>query len=226
MAKKKKPTPTQAPTPEPDTTAQQTQNDIIKIATEEFAQKGLAGARVDEIAERTQTSKRMIYYYFGGKDELYRAVLTKAYGDIRNRESQLQLGELEPVDAIRRLVELTFDYDETHASFIRLVMSENIHGAEHLAKLPGLRDISASVTRSLGDIVKRGTSQGVFKNPVDPVDLHLFISAFCFFRVSNQHTLKVIFGRDLLEAGARKRHKAMIVEAVLNLLGVSAKHRA
>ena len=205
--------------------ADQTIRDILTIATEEFAQKGLAGARVDEIAERTQTSKRMIYYYFGGKDSLYRAVLAKAYGDIRTRESELNLDELTPVEAIRKLVELTFEYDETHVPFIRLVAIENIHRAKHLAKLPGLRDINASVIRSLDEILKRGLKEGVFHTEVDPTDLHLFISAFCFFRVSNQHTLGVLFNRDLFEPRTRKKHMAMIVDAVLHLLGVRPEDR-
>ena len=223
---RKSPAVKRSPDSEEDSVAAQTMADILAIATEEFALKGLAGARVDEIAERTRTSKRMIYYYFGGKEELYRAVLTKVYADIRTREEQLKLSELSPVEAMRRLVELTFDYDETHVPFIRLVMSENIHRARHLGKLPGLKQISASVKKSLGEIVRRGVADGVFRSSVDPIDLHLFISAFCFFRVSNQHTLKVIFGPELLDTAARKRHKAMIVEAAFNMLGVSANDRA
>lgn len=222
MAKKKVTRLAQAESAE-DSAASQTIQDILAIATEEFALKGLSGARVDEIAERTQTSKRMIYYYFGGKDELYRAVLAKVYGDIRTREAQLNLDALTPVEAISRLVELTFDYDESHVAFIRLVTFENIHRAKHLAKLTSLRNVNASVIKTLEDIIRRGRAEGVFKNDVDPVDLHLFISAFCFFRVSNQHTLGVLFGRDLSDAKLRKKHKKMIVDAVLALLGASDK---
>jgi AcrR family transcriptional regulator len=224
MAKKKS-SRSAASAPNEKGAASQTIEDILTIATEEFALKGLSGARVDEIAERMQTSKRMIYYHFGGKDALYRAVLAKVYGDIRTRESQLNLSELTPVEAIRRLVELTFDYDESHVAFIRLVSIENIHRAKHLAKLTSLRDVNSSVIKTLGDLIKRGLDAGVFQHDVDPVDLHLFISAFCFFRVSNQHTLGVLFDRDLSDPKIRKKHKKMIVDAVLNLLGVSPKDR-
>jgi len=224
MAKKKS-SRSAASAPNEESAASQTIEDILAIATEEFALKGLSGARVDEIAERMQTSKRMIYYYFGGKDALYRAVLAKMYGDIRNRESQLNLSELSPVEAIRRLVELTFDYDESHVAFIRLVSIENIHRAKHLAKLTSLRDVNSSVIKTLGDLIKRGLADGVFTQDIDPVDLHLFISAFCFFRVSNQHTLGVLFDRDLSDPKIRKKHKKMIVDTVLNLLGVNPKDR-
>jgi AcrR family transcriptional regulator len=224
MAKKK--TSRAAAPGDEDSAASQAIEDILTIATEEFALKGFSGARVDEIAERTQTSKRMIYYYFGGKEALYRAVLAKVYGDIRNREAEIHATELSPVEAIRRLIELTFDYDESHVPFIRLVMNENIHRAKYLAKLPSSRNINASVIRTLHEIMKRGVEERVFTNELDPLDLHLFISAFCFFRVSNQHTLKVLFGRDLAEPEMRKRHKKMLVDAVFSLLGVSAKHRS
>ncbi len=218
MAKKKVTRLTQAESAE-DSAAGQTIQDILAIATEEFALKGLSGARVDEIAERTQTSKRMIYYYFGGKDELYRAVLAKVYGDIRTREAQLNLDALTPVEAIRRLVELTFDYDESHVPSSAWSRSRTFTAPSTSRKLTSLRNVNASVIKTLEDIIRRGQAEGVFKNDVDPVDLHLFISAFCFFRVSNQHTLGVLFGRDLSDAKLRKKHKKMIVDAVLALLG-------
>ena len=115
--------------------AERSKQDILAIATEEFAVNGLSGARVDQIAERTRTSKRMIYYYFSGKEGLYQAVLEKAYLDIRTLEERSKLLELEPREAMRKLIELTFDYDETHPQFISLVSVENIHRAKHLTNL-------------------------------------------------------------------------------------------
>ena len=109
--------------------------DILAVATEEFAINGLSGARVDQIAERTRTSKRMIYYYFGGKEGLYQAVLEKAYMDIRSAGGASKLLDMEPRAAMRKLIELTFDYDETHPQFISLVSVENIHRAKHLTNL-------------------------------------------------------------------------------------------
>jgi AcrR family transcriptional regulator len=203
---------------EADSDANRSKEDILAIATEEFAVNGLSGARVDAIAEKTQTSKRMIYYYFGGKEGLYRAVLQKAYADIRQREAQSHLNELPPVEAIRKLVELTFDYDETHVNFIRLVAIENIHRGKHLAKLPTLRDVNASAIETLSEIMKRGRAEGAFRADVDPLDVHLLISAFCFFRVSNRHTLGLLFGRDLSEPKLRKKHRKLAAEAVLRLL--------
>jgi len=192
--------------------------DILAVATEEFATNGLSGARVDQIAERTRTSKRMIYYYFQGKEGLYQAVLEKAYMDIRALEEKSRLLDMEPRAAMRKLIELTFDYDETHPLFISLVSVENIHQAKHLTNSQSIKDVNASVIRTLTSILERGRKEGVFRADLDPVDVHLLISAFCFFRVSNRHTFGAIFERDLSDPKLRKRHKKMITETIERLL--------
>lgn len=200
--------------------AERSKQDILAIATEEFAVKGLSGARVDEIAERTRTSKRMIYYYFGDKEGLYQAVLEKAYLDIRTLEERSNLLELEPREAMRKLIELTFDYDETHPQFISLVSVENIHQAKHLSHMQTIKDMNASVIRTLSSILERGRKEGVFRGDLDPVDVHLLVSAFCFFRVSNRHTFGAIFNRDLSDPKLRRRHRKMITETIERLLEV------
>jgi AcrR family transcriptional regulator len=197
---------------------ERTKEDILEVATEEFATHGLSGARVDAIAERTRTSKRMIYYYFGGKEGLYHAVLEKAYADIRTAEAELHLEDLPPEEAMRRLAEFTFDYDEAHPDFIRLVSIENIHRAEHLAHTASIRSTNLGIVQTIAAILERGRKDGVFRAEVDPVDLHMLISAFCFFRVSNRHTFGTIFRRDLSEPALREKHRRMIGDAVIRLL--------
>jgi AcrR family transcriptional regulator len=200
------------------TDAERSKVDILAIATEEFAVNGLSGARVDQIAERTRTSKRMIYYYFRDKEGLYEAVLEKAYSDIRALEARSNLLDMEPRAALRRLIELTFDYDETHPHFISLVSVENIHRAKHLAGMKKIKEMNASVIRVLSSILERGRKEGVFRSDLDPVDVHLLISAFCFFRVSNRFTFGAIFDRDLSDSKLRKRHKRLITEAIEQLV--------
>jgi AcrR family transcriptional regulator len=197
---------------------ERTKQDILKVATEEFATNGLSGARVDAIATRTRTTKRMIYYYFGSKEGLYTAVLAQAYANIRATEAKLQLDSLEPEAAIRRLVEVTFDYDEAHPDFIRLVMIENIHNAKHLAESPAIRNLNTPVIDALATILERGRKSGVFRKRIEPVDLHMLISAFCFFRVSNKQTFSTLFRRDLSAPDVREEHRRMIADAILALL--------
>jgi AcrR family transcriptional regulator len=197
---------------------EETKRDILDIATEEFAEHGLTGARVDAIALRTRTSKRMIYYYFGGKEGLYAAVLERAYFAIRSIESELHLEKLGPIEALSRLIESTFDYDEAHPEFIRLVSIENINKARHLKRLRSVRTNNLSVIRVLTDILERGRAEGVFRRSIDAIDLHMAISAFCFFRVANQHTFGAIFGVDFEKPRTRARHKALISDILLGFL--------
>ena len=201
-----------------DKTSLHSRDDILRVATDEFARSGLSGARVDAIAERTRTSKRMIYYHFGSKEALYLAVLEKAYADIRSFEKAHAISALPPEAALRYLIELTFDYDEAHPDFIRLVSIENIHRAKHMKSSAAIRSLNISVIDVLRDILDRGRRQGVFHGAVDAIDVHMLISSFCFFRISNQYTFGVAFGRDLTAPETRQRHKALIVEAVLRLL--------
>ena len=205
------------------TDAERTKADIVAVAMDEFAENGLTGARVDAIAERTRTSKRMIYYYFGSKDGLYRAVLEQAYNGIRTRESQTHLKELAPLEALRRLIEITFDYDEGHPSFIRLIAVENIHYAEHLKKLSSIRGINVSAIATVEEILERGRAAGIFRSDISAFDVHLLISSFCFFRVSNRHTVGTIFKQDLSDPKTLLRHKRLIVEAVERLVLINPR---
>ncbi|MDN0075157.1 TetR/AcrR family transcriptional regulator [Crenobacter sp. SG2303] len=191
---------------------------ILEAALDEFARAGLSGARLDAIAERAQTSKRMVVYYFKSKVGLYVAVLEKVYGDIREAEQEQHIETLTPVDAVARLVELSFDYQSTHPEFNRLVSIENIHYARHIAKSRRIRNDNRSVIDAIDAVLARGRAAGVFRDDVDAIDLHLLISALCFFPVSNRHTFAVLFGRDPAEDANRERHRRIAVNAVLAYL--------
>ncbi|HET9105702.1 MAG TPA: TetR family transcriptional regulator [Steroidobacteraceae bacterium] len=194
-----------------------TRRDILEIARQEFTRNGLSGARIDVIAERTRTSKHMIYYYFGSKEGLYQAVLEAAYAGIREREGKLDLEGLAPREALRRLIEVTFDYDQTHPDFVSLVSMENLHHAEYLQSAP-IRETNSVIIRRLEEILARGVRQGLFRSDLDAVDVHMAISSLCFFRVANRHTFKALFNRDLLSPRVRAHHRRMIADAILGML--------
>ncbi len=198
---------------------EQTRRAIIDAAIAEFADKGLSGARVDEIAARTATTKRMIYYYFGGKEQLYATVLEELYGGIRDAEAALEPASLPPTQALRRLVETTFDYHAAHPEFVRLVAVENIHSARHLDLLPGIVTRSSGVLSELRALLERGAAEGVFRAGIEPLDLHMLINGVSFHRVSNRHTLNRLFGQDLTAAQVMKRQRAMLVEVVERYVG-------
>jgi AcrR family transcriptional regulator len=206
------------PPPKRTNDPERTKRDIIAVATQEFASEGYSGARVDAIAARTRTSKRMIYYYFGGKEQLYLAVLAEAYRSIRTLEDQLDIERCDARKALQRLIEATFDHDERNPNFIRLVSIENIHNGRHLKQNAQLRQLNASVIVTLERILQRGRKEGVFRDDVDAIDLHLAISSYCFFRVANRHTFGALFERDLSEPKLLARGRRQIVDIILRWL--------
>ncbi|MDR6709145.1 MULTISPECIES: TetR/AcrR family transcriptional regulator [unclassified Novosphingobium] len=201
-------------------TALRTREDILEVAGHEFSEKGLAGARIDEIAEKTQTSKRMIYYHFGSKDGLYQAVLQRAYETIRNQEQAARFEDLSPEQALRAIIGHNFDYHFEHPDFVRLVMNENVHKGEHIAQIPGMRERNRTVIAALGAILKKGVDQGVFRDGIDPVDLHMTISALSFYNVSNRYTFRQNFGVDFAESAQKARRRVQIIDCVLRWVKV------
>lgn len=191
---------------------------ILAVAMAEFSLNGLSGARIDEIAAKTRTSKRMIYYYFGDKDGLYKHVLEEAYREVRSGENELALGHLDPVAGLARLVEFTFDHHSRNPDFIRLVMIENIHHGAYLEQSAAIRDLNVTAIANLKAIYERGLAQGRFRAGIDPLELHWQISALSFFNVSNRATFSQLFGGRLWSDDGQKRLKADCVDMVLRFV--------
>jgi AcrR family transcriptional regulator len=218
VAAKKRPRAVAA-APEPRTNdPERTMADILEVATHEFSEKGLSGARIDEIAAATRTSKRMIYYYFGSKEGLYIAVLEEAYRRIRHIESELHLEDLAPEDALRKLVGFTVDYQLANPDFIRLVMTENIHRGEFLAQSKMIQKLNVPAIDAVRAVYERGVKAGVFRSGMDPLDLHMSISALSVFNVANRHTFSLIFKRDLESSAAIVARRDSIIEMVVRYM--------
>jgi AcrR family transcriptional regulator len=188
-------------------------NQIIDIATQEFVEKGLAGARIDEIAGRA--TKRKIYYYFEGKDDLYRAVLARAYHRVRDSEAAVDLESGTAADALRRLIEHDVRYHSHHPELVRLVMNENIHRAEHLKQISGLPDGNQRLITMLARLIERGVAEGSFREGIDPIELHLNMTALSFYNVSNQFTFSHNFGVDMTSEEAIERRARQVADIIL-----------
>jgi AcrR family transcriptional regulator len=189
---------------------------IIAVATREFADKGFSGARVDAIAARTKSSKRMIYYYFGGKEGLYIAVLEEAYRKIRDIEAALDLSHQPPEEALRNLVISTFDYQNTHPEFIRLVMNENILNGAYVSRSKDIQQLNRAAINTVRDLLQRGQRAGIFRRDLDPIDLHMSISALCFFNVANRATFSTIFKCDMTSQKALAERRSQITDLILH----------
>jgi AcrR family transcriptional regulator len=191
---------------------------ILAAATTEFASRGFEGASMDAIAARTQTTRALINYYFGSKERLYLAVLERVYAEIREAENELEVEHLAPVDAIRRIVEFTYDYYVDHQYFVRLVVAENQAKGRHIKHCPSLRTVNRPIVDMLGAVIARGQAGGVFRRGVDPVDVHMAIAALGIFNVANQYTFGSLFQAEMGAKGDVPRRRATVAEIVLRWL--------
>ena len=195
--------------------ADRSQLAILASARDEFSARGLAGARMDSIAERAGLNKRLIYYYFGSKDDLFLAVLERVYADIREAEQRLHLEEIDPVEAIRQLVSFTWNYYLEHPEFITLLNSENLHCAAHLKRSDRIQEMNSPLVQLLDTVLERGRRDDLFRAGVDPVQLYISIASLCYFYLSNNHTLSAIFGRDLRAPKAMAQRLSHMTDLVL-----------
>jgi AcrR family transcriptional regulator len=194
------------------------QERILKAAVAEFARYGLGGARVDRIAARAGANKRMLYYYFGNKDDLFLAVLEDSYARIRSAERALHLTDLDPRQAMRRLVEFTWNYYLLHPEFLTLLNSENLHRARHIRRSRNIIAMHSPFVAMIKQVLERGARAGEFRRGVDPVQLYISIAGLGYFYLSNRHTLSAIFERDLLAPKSKAERLQHMTELVLGYL--------
>jgi AcrR family transcriptional regulator len=200
--------------------AERTRLEILAEATREFSRNGYSGGRINEIADRTRTSKRMIYYYFGSKKGLYQAVLYEHYRRLRADEQELHLEDLPPAEAMRTLVEFTFTWFVDHADEVPLVMVENIHRAVHLNEILDIETLNTSAIDLVARIYKRGVAEGVFRPGIRPVDIYSSIAATSFFNISNRWTFKVLFRHDMTKPAELKARSEAVADMILRYVAL------
>ncbi|WP_047453470.1 TetR/AcrR family transcriptional regulator [Rhizobium rhizogenes] len=194
---------------------QRTHAMILDAATAEFSAHGFGGARVDAIAARAQTNKRMLYHYFGDKEGLYVAVLEATYAQIRSAEKHLDLANRNPEEGIRELALFTWHHFLDHPEFLSLLVTENLHEARYLKRSEKILAMHSHFIAELAGVLRRGEAASVFRPAVDPVSVYLTIAALGFFYLSNRHTLSTIFARKLTAPDALKAWGEHIVSVTL-----------
>jgi AcrR family transcriptional regulator len=191
---------------------------ILEAAVKEFTEKGYGGARIDEIARRAGANKRSLYYYFGGKEALYLAVLEGAYFNIRTAEGKLQLSSRDPSEGIRELCRFTWEYYLEHPEFLSLLNTENLMRAKHLKRSARIFNLHSPFVATLGDLLARGVASKQFRSDADPVRVYITIASVGFFYLSNRWTLSTIFGRDLARNEETSAWGDHMVDVVLGYL--------
>jgi AcrR family transcriptional regulator len=191
---------------------------IVAAAIEEFAARGFKGASMDAIAARTRATRALINYYFGSKEKLYIAVLEQVYSEIRDAESKLDLDHLAPIDAVRRIVEFTYNYYVEHEGFVRLVVAENQARGRHLRKSRTMRTLNRPIIDRLAGVIVRGQAEGLFARDIDPVEVHKAIAALGMFNVTNQYTFGAIFQREMGAKGDLRARRETVSKVILSYL--------
>ncbi len=187
-------------------------------AAEEFAGGGLFGARVDQIARRAETNERMLYYYFGSKEQLFTAVLEHAFSALTEAERVLDLDGVAPVEAVTRLAHFVWDYYRDHPELLRLINNENLHEARYLHKSTRIREMMSPIVAKLGNVLMRGQKAGLFRGDVDPLHFYVTLSGLGYYIVSNRFTLAATLGRDFSEVDERAEMVRMNTEVLLAYL--------
>ena len=195
-----------------------TRKRILKAAKAEFARKGLGGARIDDIAARAKSNKRMLYHYFGNKEELFRITLEDAYAEIREAEAQLAIEKDDPITALKRLVRFTWSYYLDNPEFITLVNSENLHKARHIKGSKRFNELSRPFVGRMQALLKRGAEQGLFRNDLDPVQVNITIAAIGYYYLTNRFTGAIVFERDLMNKHALKQRLDFNIKTILRVI--------
>jgi AcrR family transcriptional regulator len=195
-----------------------TQKRILQAAKHEFARHGLSGARVDRIAAKAQSNKRMLYHYFGDKEALFQRTLEDAYGDFRRAEAELNIEADDPATALRRLMEFTWNYFLANPEFITLVNSENLHKARHLKSSTLMDDMNKPFVERMKHLLKRGADQGVFRPDLDPVQILIALAGLGFHYLNNRYTGEIVYGRNFMDEEALRKRCEFNVDAILRIV--------
>lgn len=191
-----------------------TRQRILDVAMAEFAEHGFSGSRIERIAAGASANVGMIYHYFGNKDDLYLAALEASYKIIRDREQTLDIAHADPRQALKALVELTFDFLSTDPHFVRLIMNENLMMGRTAQRSATIPHMTRPLLEQLRTLLARGQKEKIFHREVDAEDLYISILGLCFIHVSNRYTLGSMFQHDFAAPDWLARRKAIVVDVV------------
>lgn len=200
--------------------ASDTRERILTAAFREFADKGLDGARVDKIASRAGVNKGMLYHYFGNKEQLFSVVLEQLYTTIRAKQGSLEVRDLKPEQAMRKLIGHTAEIWMEHPDFFGVLNSENLHQARHVKRSKQIIQMYKPVLDQMKQLLAAGSRDGTFRKGIDPLDLYISISALATHYISNRYTLETLFNTKLLTRQRWAQRCDHMTEMVMRYLTV------
>lgn len=189
---------------------------ILKAGLAEFGAKGYGGARTQSLAKRAKCNIRMLYHYFGGKQGLYLACLEQVYLHIREEEQKLNLSDLPPEDAMRKLVHFTFDHMRKNPEFVHMAVAENTMRGKFVKKLPLVAKAAGGLIDAIQGILARGEKDGTFRADVDALQLYVSVLSLSYVHLSNRHTLSITYGQDMTEAAWLDARRGHVTDMILS----------
>lgn len=195
--------------------AQGTQESILRAATKIFAKHGFAGGRIDQISKAAKSHDRMIYYYFGSKEQLFIAVIEETYRRFNEAESKVVLNMENPVDDLTTLVRFMWNYYQQNPEFITLLNSENLHRGKHISKSMRAREYSSPAISLMQTVLEHGVAKKIFRPDLRARDIYLMSAALAYFYLSNRYTLSSFLGEDLAAKESLDHWESFITSAVI-----------
>jgi AcrR family transcriptional regulator len=205
--------------------AERTRASLMKAALKEFSQHGYAGARIDQIAKSAKCNIRMLYHYFGDKKGLYVAVLEAAYADLRRKEAGLAIDLEQPLEGILELMRFTFLYFQENPLFEGLIRAENMMQGKFVSRSKPVPEAASTLKQTLKALIASGQARGLFREPLDPVQVYVTITALSRFHLANAYSMSAVLGADLRDKAwreARLAHSCELLRAYLRKDGASA----
>ncbi|HBN84816.1 MAG TPA: TetR/AcrR family transcriptional regulator [Clostridiales bacterium] len=194
-----------------------TKNRILMAAEAEFADKGLYGARIDSIAEKAQTNKRMIYQYFGNKEQLYVNILEITYGRLTAEELQIEWEIMPAKISIQKIIRLYFEFLEKNPSYVKLILCENLNKGKYIEQID-FTNTKSSVFHTFTDIMDRGKKTGEFKKEIDTQQVILSLLTFTFSYFSNRYTLSKLLEFNLFDSMNTQKRIKIVTDMLLKYI--------
>lgn len=195
--------------------AQDSRDSILRAATKIFAKHGFAGGRIDQISKAANSYDRMIYYYFGSKEDLFIAVLEEMYRKFNEAETKLELSADQPEESLKAVIAFMWGFYQRNPEFITLLNDENLHRGKHISKSLRAREYSSPAIQIIERLLESGARKKVFRSGLAARDVYLMIAAMNYFYLSNRHTLSAFLGEKLESPEALAHWQEFVIEAVL-----------
>ncbi|MBR3934367.1 MAG: TetR family transcriptional regulator [Clostridia bacterium] len=168
-----------------------TKEKILSAAEDEFSLCGLAAARVDSIAQKAGVNKQLIYAHFGNKENLYSVILEKVYARLGEYEKNLVYSDFEGCITVKKIILDYFDFLVSNPSFVRLMLWENLNGAQCVG------EVRTNLFTGTRNLLYKGIEAGVIRDDIDVEQTAMSFNLFCFSAFSNVYTISKLLGKDL-----------------------------